>query len=171
MRKELGRKLRKYILEQMKNKHPEFEPVDFTSSVRSELLFRINLSQTLSCFILFVISSKQDCFTIEVAWSKETEFPINNLPNKLENNSMRMRISSLLNNGDHWWWIDDTFSFENTKGFSLDDWLTLQNRPVEEVIHNIVPQVNNAFERIQEYVLPYFEKVAKEHGYDFRANQ
>ena len=127
-----------------------------------ERVYKVKIG-TLSCFVFLIPHRMVDKFTLEIGWSECNDFPnITSRPSgilsadkkELKNTDFVVRIGDLIDGTDFWWTIEET-------GFSLKDVLkSLKKVTKEEAERKVLPHVENAIDRIQQYVLPFFQDLA-----------
>jgi hypothetical protein len=101
-------------------------------------------------------SPKDDRFTVEGAWSRTGDFPNSALPSdpnqELIEQEVRFRLSSLWTKKDVWWWLG--------REPTLQDLINAREQPLDDKMRHVEPQVDAAIQKVMEYALPYFKRIA-----------
>ena len=173
MRRKLGKSLRKHVLAEFKEKLPMLRHIRSGWGV-GELFFKWQNKSGPRCFVcLFVDDKWYDDFTFKVAWSEDDKFPIG-LQQKLhyepKNGAKLFTISDLWQDPmsreyrqeEHWWHLGKVIPDERALDFSA---YMEPDPPVEDSIAKVPEAVAEAISKIEEYVLPYFERIAVQHQY------
>jgi hypothetical protein len=155
MRSKLGKALRQKFEEELKKQYPQFEE-DKKSIIPSGCrLYMWKLKENLFFFVELVLSPKDDSFTIQIGWSKNNDYPLslNFDPQEISSKeNSRFRMSLLVTQKDYWWYLAKKSTLD-------DDFFTFVETPIEESLEKISPTIDEVFNQIKEYVIPYFEKV------------
>lgn len=135
------------------------------------------LAPNLIFFAMLQPFENKDAFTVEIAWSNESQFPYcAPRPFKTHLPEGRLRLSSL------WWepgereylWAmvpddpDDVFwqnlEAKKRRGETLDRRINPRPAVVEDLLYRVDPLVDDAMQKLLEHGLPLFRQVAERHG-------
>jgi len=157
MRSQLGKSLRKEFDLKLEKEFSQFN-VDKTAIVPSGCkVYVCKIREDFWAFFVLVISPKDDSFTIEVAWTKNKEFPkyAITLPNEIpKEGNARFRLSRLISpSSDHWWYL--------ARKKMLDDDLFISDEPLENCLKKVSPSVNEAIKQLKNYAIPYLKEIQK----------
>lgn len=152
MQKTLSTALKDSFSEAMKAHMPAFR-YDSVSKFGS-VIYRQDIAENLTAFIRLGISPKRDQFTIELAWSRNGEYPFDIftiLPSDPpKNNSLRFSLSRLWQEaGSDFWW-------KFTKSRLDPDY---RDEPIEELLPKVDGLVKDAIGKTIEYAVPYFKSL------------
>jgi hypothetical protein len=161
MRKELTKLLKTNFIEKLNEQLPQFEEDNNFQIPAGCKLFSQKVRKDLWFFLELVISPKDDCFTIQIGWSKKGLFPtkIGTYQSEIEeigvNDNLIFRLSRLIDeNLDYWWCLAKKRTLE-------DDFFTFKETPIEIAKQNIPPAIDEVFEQINQYIIPYFDKISR----------
>jgi hypothetical protein len=111
------------------------------------------------------LSPSKDRFTIEASWSRKGRYPEQLIPTQPDqaprDGELRFRIAWLWRNAsldDAFWVVVGDPPLERP-----EEW-TKPPPPVEELVQKTEGLVDDALERIGQYVLPYFQRILREQG-------
>jgi hypothetical protein len=132
------------------------------------------------CYLVLCIAPKEDCFTVECAWSLNGRFPTVGLlfPRDIKrsqihrdeprNGEFYFRLAYLWQDKDQWWWLVpeaqvnariDRFADAVIAADDAAVLRSLEEPPIEEAMANVLPMVEDAIEKIIIHAVPYFEQV------------
>jgi hypothetical protein len=177
MRSRLRKALKKELERCLREQRPEFKPVKLPD-IPYLIVFG---SQTLggwSVFLSFQVSSRDDSFTAECAWSNKGRFPVTltqmfpvDIPDKEishdkpRDGEFRFRLSQLVQPGkDFWWHLSPPLTIEDIlrQQRHLIETGTLEEEfPVEKALAKVPAAVEEALGWFVLYALPFFSQVAK----------
>jgi hypothetical protein len=177
MRSPLGKQVRRRFARLMRESLPQFTEIEMDGVPQGCKLYASRTGSDLTFYIQLTINHKYDCFTIEVVWSEKGVYPdvcgVARLGDQPCDGTLAFRIGNFWNpKRDHWWWIGRDFFEDVTQEELLhafqsgSDWMA----PVEEVLPQVDVQVDDAISKILEYAVPYFKRIAAEHGCEWPVN-
>jgi hypothetical protein len=76
MRSELANALRKYFAKQLKQKWPSFNETKNNDLPVGCRLYKLKLATDFTFYLLLQPSSKDESFTLELAWTQKDTFPL-----------------------------------------------------------------------------------------------
>ena len=131
-------------------------------------IYKWNVGFNLCFYVGLHTHSRDDSFTVEIAWNDRDEFPgmaFGMSPKEMpKKGGFRGPLSGF--------WTDDDPGWELAPGWSDEEWEELEldgkipeETPIEEAMKKVKPQVANAIARLREHGLPYFAKIAKKFGH------
>lgn len=125
-------------------------------------LYASRPNSSLTFYIIFHIHQYQNDFTCELAWSTCNTVPPHGgrHPNDCpKNGGLSFRIGQLFEPvvSDHWWKVPGSILPQEMN-------LPATGHPMQLAKEIIIEQVENAVATIQQFAVPYFEKVAVDHG-------
>jgi hypothetical protein len=180
MRKEIGQAVRKLFDEGMRRRHPQFVPVKSMGHTQINPGSRVYCwmaAPDLSFFVILLTHLKEpDNFWVEAAWSPDQRVPIM-YPDLHQKQRERRNIGKFwgARNGWYEWEVSRLKSLAGMTQDEFDDWLRNQERVererIEEGLRRAPECVEDARNRIDEYVLPYFKKIAESRGCDLSSSQ
>jgi hypothetical protein len=138
---------------------------------KKDLVFQWDVAAKLRVYIMLLLSHNEDEFTIEIAWSEKPSFPVAYAASPDEKpyrGGTRFRLCKFWTKNEDWWALAPRESLEEMvdkmqQGKFFDEF------PIEEAMEQIKPQVADAITRIQKYAIPYFKKIATQHGCEFES--
>jgi hypothetical protein len=175
MRKAIAKELKKRFMFNMRGFEQGF--VKHSDSKLPSSYYVVSAKRNATTiFIAMLPSPLFDTFTIEAAWSKSGELPSmldtsesvsvlssGDLGSLDVRDSCRFRASRIWGQDDYWWQLDSQDSPEARQARDHHFMRTgelLAAPSVEEAILGIDRQLNDAFSRLREYVLPFLDHVA-----------
>ncbi len=157
MRKELGKALRDEFDARLKKLYPQFVQEKVIPNPLGCRLYVWRMRDELKVFLQLYPSNKEDCFTIEIGSSDQLgfdelglffgqhEFPPVNTRSRLPLLYTRPR-------NDYWWYLSNRSTI-------YDDFFTFQEDPIGESLTKIEPALNEVFDNIERYAIPYFQSL------------
>lgn len=133
------------------------------------------VTESFRLHLLLQLHRSEDSFTLEVGWSRRGRWPEYVSPpvsadEAASAEEMRFRIGLLWSKSADYWW--DLVPRASTVPLEevVNDYQGFLDRfqaqpPIPEVLSRVEPIVDDAFRRIREYAMPYFERVAKASGH------
>jgi len=140
-----------------------------------DILYRRDLRNGVTAFLLLMVAPRDDRFTLEVAWSLDGSFPVNMLcrlpfgnpstgtrPDAPLNGQMRFRISEFWNPGrDDWWYLAGS---KPDLRKSIDDFINTDWSKEPTITYSdqqVSASIDAAIAAIKQYVLPYFDNLGR----------
>lgn len=157
MRSKIGKTLRKEFDLRLRNTFPQFS--EDKSSVKPPGCrdYVWKLKNQLSAFISLICSPKGDSFTIDIAWTTNDKYPdraITYPEDSPQDGNSRFRLSQMYGSKrDYWWQLSKEMSID-------DDFFTFEEEPVEVALSRIDPALDDVFDKIEKYVMPYFDRLS-----------
>jgi hypothetical protein len=169
MRRTLGKPVRTGFERRLKVALPMFRDASSLWVIPPGVrVYQYDFHPDLVFFVVLVTSPKDERFTIEMAWSPVGRFPTQRtayLPtDPPQEDGLRFRLPWLWVDRDQWWWIGGDVPAEclgNSEAMMA--WLS---RPDEVLLPEVEPLLDDAFERLSRFGLPYFARIAAERGYE-----
>ena len=155
MRSELGKECRKLFRKVMVTEFPEYSEDRSQAVPQGWYVWTYRHSEALFFFIVLVIDSEGDQFTIEGGWSHDGKvlYSLSDVRDILSAPSY-VRVAELWTGQDYWWpLVLRPGEYENAI-FYKDD-------PVEQCLPLVAPAVWDAAEKLKEHLVPMFEKVVQ----------
>lgn len=170
MRSKLRKKLIQRFDALMKENLSQFERLSNEIIPKECSLYGLKvLPPALSLFICLQTHRLRDDFTIEIGLSDKGRWPQSPLSKpytNIENGEFRFRLIHLIrdDNLDIWWTFDKKISSSvlNSQADAiarLRAFDTITETPLEECVKEIEPQIQDSFEKILKFALPYFKAV------------
>ena len=173
MRKEYGTAVRKEFCARFEKALPQFKlSNDKESAGPGARLYELVVSENLTLYACLGMSRSFEEFVIEVAWSEHNRFPPEHLfsNNEPKNGEACRQLPKFWCKGSsRWWVVEPRDSFEEIMRRHRE--FDFEPRPVEAYLPGIPALVEDAVNKIMEYAVPYFEKVAAEHGYEINLRE
>ena len=169
MRSKLGKAVRARFAARLRGVLPQFREIKTAEIPPGSRLYCWERAPDLSFYLLLLVFPQWDEFTIEVAWSRKGQFPDRTMfcdpDEEPQDGTLGFRLGRLWEVNKGVWWQLTEYPSPAQLERSL---LTGQDvmPPVEEIMPNVIPMVDDAINRIVEYAVPYFTKVAKKYGYE-----
>lgn len=158
MRKEIAKHVRSSFDQEFRTRCPEFTNQNATIP-RGDKVYRWAFAGELSFFVSLQIHPTRDAFTIELAHSRDGQWPatiFQVFPTEPSiDGRKRFRLSALSDPNERaggFWWLEGARDGFRSK---------INPEPVEEVACLVGPAVKIAVEKIVVYGIPYFESVMK----------
>jgi hypothetical protein len=160
---------------------PQFASVKSKQALPGDQLFVWEFSPDLRFYIYLQINQtpNEDSFTVELACST-SDFPFSHAalgPTPQKDGSVRFRLPQLYKDEwrpksawEPWWWIGEPASAEEVTTGAIARAkagtrpLTQDGLPLDEALHLVEPQVQDAFQRIKRFGIPFFEHFAQRHN-------
>jgi hypothetical protein len=162
MRSALGKELRKLYRSMMKAQFPEYNEDKSWIMPQGWYLWTHQHSCGLWFHILLVISSKEDEFTNEIAWSYDGKQPEHELIREnhhvIYDTPMHVRSSTFWSDHDHWWSLLQ-HPEENILLTRLDEY-----EPIEKCMELIPSAIYDSAAKLKKFVIPVFEEIVHRHG-------
>lgn len=164
MRSRLAKTVRQRFALRISQELPDFV-LNQTEVVPSGCVLYERKTPTLTFYILLLLAPKDDRFTIEVGWSEKGKLPTYNWgrPNDPpREGGIMFRMWCLWNTGneDLWWRFEPEVKLED-----IANWVP---QPIEAALELVDTQVDDAIQKLLEFGIPYFERVAAEHGHPIK---
>jgi hypothetical protein len=141
MKGEIAIAVRSLFEKELRQRMPGFHLVEAQEIPPGSRVYRWSAELRLSFFLMLFISPKGNAFTVECAWSESDEWPAYVLSDSPDDaprqGAVRFRVGQLWGADDFWW----------------------RPRIAQTPEEQVRPAVQDAVERIERYVVPYFEKV------------
>lgn len=183
MRGQLAKVVRERFEARLRERLPRFEPVTTAEVPAGHRVYGWDAFPGLSCYLMLCPNPKADQFTVEAAWSQHGSFPSRVLPGQPldvpernirrdppQDGAFRFRIARLwFPKGDPWW--DVVANRPPTETSSRPSFLNRSRREevsIAEATARAETLVDDAIERVEQQVLPYFRQVAREMGLEGR---
>lgn len=172
MRAKISKVTKKTFKMVMKKAMPEFNPIAIDGLPMGCQVYERKIFDSISLYVMLIISPKYDQFTLELAWSEQCRFPVSwgglTLPDDPpRDGEMRFRMQRLWGEQvgeDIWWSIGNKLS--DNAWMDLDALLQM-DPPVDETIKRVRPQVIDAVAKIRSHAFPYFKRICSERDIDF----
>ena len=173
MRKEYAKAVRKEFCARFEKALPQFElSNDKESAGSGARLYELVVSDNLALYICLGMSRNFEEFIVEIAWSEQRRFPSSYLALEPEpkNGEIFRHLPRLWNKSNYSWWVvEPRDSLEEIKRRFRE--FDFERPPAELYLPRIPALVEDAVSKIIEYAVPYFEKVAAEHGYEINLRE
>ncbi len=191
MRSELGKAVRRRFWERMTSELPMFHKVVSATVGVGEPVYRWCIATRLHCYVyLYVIPNwDMDCFTIELGCSPHEfpEYPVGHiaaptpdlhvLSSHLEERNGRVRFRLPFLYEEEWrglgeepfWWLTAGRNGESEGSTSAGSVSAAASGnasgclALEQALEQVGPRVDDAFERLKSFGIPYFHRFATEH--------
>jgi hypothetical protein len=176
VRSKLGKAVRKRFRQQLCQRFPGLKEIRGAEVPPGWLVFGVEVAPDLTFYVVLVPYRQQDRFTLEGAWTRNCRFPISVgllepkdslVPclyrDEPRNGDFRFRVARL--------WQGQEFEWDLAPQPSLADELLKFGRlpeqpPIEEALSRVDATVYDALERIDQYLVPYFDQVAAGFSHD-----
>jgi len=173
MRKALANAVRMAFEQRLKDELLHFRRVNGFALPDECRVYEWKVTELFRLFLMLQLHRQEDSFTLEVGWSLHGRWPEDaDLPDAppevSEKGATRFRIGLLwTKKADIWWDLAPRPSAvpleEALKNY--DGFLEGLKRPdLSEGLAKVDPTVKEAFERIREQALPYFERITAAAG-------
>ena len=173
MKKEYAKAVRKEFRARFEKALPQFKlSEDKRDLPPGGRLYELVLSDSLTLYAAIGMSRNFEEFMVDIAWSEHGRFPSSYLalePGPKDGEVFR-QLPRFWNKGSYPWWVvepRDTHE-ETMRRFREHDF---EPRPIEPYLPGIPALVEDAVNMIMEYAVPYFEKVAAEHGHEINLRE
>lgn len=150
---------------------PRFPQFKRSESATQSLIWEWKYGPNLTFFILLQPFSRYDQFTVEVAWSEDSEFPWPSLGKaKIEGAQGRVRLSRLWSaavEAPIWDVAPEEIAAVQADLERLgrgEPQLYPPDPPVELILPRVRPLVRDAVEKLIQYGVPLFRRVAEHRG-------
>ena len=137
----------------MKERLPSFVEDPDAVGPGGDRMYASELRPGFTAFIGLQVSHKDDSFTVNLAWSPHGKYPDNVTTHDEVSKAgdCRFRLGHLFGRRqDYWWYLART-------GSIWDENFTIEEDPIEMAIPRIDRYLDDAFEMIESYAIPYFE--------------
>lgn len=170
VRSALGRAVRETFERRLKEESSRFHRTTQVKISPECRLYEWVHDEKMRFFLVLQMHRSEDRFTIEVAWSKNGEWPEGHVPLPdspllaSPSGEMRFRIGLLWNTQpDHWWQVVPGGLHAVPVQAPRDPealWREITNPPpIEDALKEVPAVVDDAIAKIQTFVIPYFERV------------
>ena len=161
---------------------PDFSRCGEERSAGDQIMWAWELAPNLTCFVMLNIADNKDDFAIEVAWSDDGKYPWNNPGFKftdLDVLKCRDRLSFLwVTRASEFRWVvvrtltTDEYAAKMAALIAGDlDEVRRIGQPAEvsidEALPRVAPLVEDAAQKLIDYGIPLFRRVAEQHGIDY----
>lgn len=169
MRAAIAKAVRKAFERRLKDELPQFRRVHGLALPDECRVYEWKVTELFRLYLMLQLHRQEDSFTIEIGWSLNGRWPedaeLPDVPPDVgENRATRFRIGLLWSkNPDFWWDLAPRPSAvpleEALKDY--DAFLEGFRRPdLSEGLAKVEPVLKDAFARLREHALPYFERIA-----------
>jgi hypothetical protein len=160
MRSALGKELRKLFRKMMAVEFRDYREDKGQIVPQGWYVWTLQHPGNISFHILLVIHHSRDQFTIETAWALGGKLPApayGELGGILEQPFL-FRPNWLWSGKDYWSpLVLRPEEYERSRFYYEED-------PIEQCLPLVAPAVVDASQKLKQYVLPIFEKIAQKHG-------
>ncbi len=153
--------LRQQFMASLRRLLPAFQEdrkVELPSGWRA---YRCEVGGRLTAFVILCLSSKDDRFTVELAWSIDGHLPASSilLTPGAEKTGESIRLSSLWHPQriDFWWSVGRQRTLEEMANF-------VPGQSVEEKLLDIDAKVSDAMTKIRDFGVPYLKGISDRFG-------
>ena len=157
MKKEYAHAIRTEFDAQLPSRLPGFALIRGHKGLGTGVrLYRREAGSSVFHFVLLLISSSHDEFTVEVGGASSPEIPVLEpfFEPSISGNkyNVRFRLSSYWDRQDPWWAI---FPTNSTKEFIA---LLRNEPPVEQGLARIPNLVQDSLDKLEQYAVPYWDE-------------
>jgi hypothetical protein len=159
MRGELGKECRKLFRKMMATEFPEYREDKGQIVPQGRYVWTRQHASGIWVHILLVNHPTRDEFTLEAAWDLDGILPgpAYGKPVEILVRPLLFRVNWLWSGKDYWWpLVLRPEEFESA--------ILYRNDPIEQCLPLVAPSVADAAQKIKDYVLPAFQKIAQTHG-------
>jgi hypothetical protein len=179
MKSQLAKAVRERFEARLRERLPRFEPVTTSEVPAGCRVYGWDTPAGLSYYLILFFNPKDDQFTVEAAWSRHGQFPSRVVPGQPldvpernirrdppEDGAFRFRIARLwFPKGDPWWDIAaNRPPIETPLRPSFLHRSPREEVSIAEATGRARALADDAIERVEQQVLPYFHQVARELG-------
>lgn len=162
MKAALGKLVRKHLHKRVRESLPQFTLNRSAKMPPGCSLYEYRLQSCITLYMVLLCAPQADRFNIEIGWSTNDVLPASGcfLPTTaVKGDGIVFRLWRLWRQDsvDHWWHLGRELTLEELARFAPED-------PNETKIAQVEIQVEDAFQRLLDYGVPYWEKVAADHG-------
>lgn len=125
-----------------------------------EIVFFLGGLGSSKSFVILIPNSKDDEFTVEIAWSKKGRFPeLGGRPNHLDErpeavDEYSVRLPYLVNKTDEFWCVP-----KKKFGDPVQEIIFNMQKPTdEEAVNALTPLVDDCIEKIIKYGIPHIKE-------------
>lgn len=176
MRSKLGKAVRGRLRKQLSQRFPGLREIPGAEVPPGWLVFGLEVAPDLAFYVVLVPYRQHDRFTLEGAWTRNGRFPSSIgileprdsvvpylIRDEPRNGDFRFRVPRL--------WQAQEFAWDLAPRPSMVDELLKFGRlpeepPIEEGLSKVDAMVQDALEKIDEYLVPYFDQVAADCSHD-----
>ncbi len=166
MQSKLANAIRSRFALQMSQELPQFKRTSQYETPLGWVVYACSVGSDLTLFVILAISPKEDRFTLEVAWSSDENLPqcSTTIPEDTRQvPGLCLRLSRLWQQYgfDHWWGLGREITLEDMVNSVPED-------SIETKLAQVQSQVDDAIQKLLEFGIPYFGRVAAEHGHPIK---
>lgn len=163
MQSKLAKALRNEFKKELNNHIPDFvddKDSELPSGWRS---YRLDVTPTMTLFVVLCLSPKDDRFTVELGWSEVGRLPTAGASRPTDpprDGGLAFRLSELWHpqGHDYWWVLGHQRTLEEMVNF-------VPEMPAEAKLPDVVLKVADAIAKIVAFGLPYFKDIAAKKGF------
>jgi len=139
----------------MKRRLPSFAEDREAIVPQGSRMYSSILRPGFTAYIGLQVSDKDDSFTVNLAWSPHGKYPESTMTTHDEvskDGDCSFRLGHLFGRRqDFWWYLART-------GSIWDENFTVEEDSIEMAIPRVDPYLDDVFDMIESYAVPYFEK-------------
>jgi hypothetical protein len=172
MFKEYANELRKRFEARLKKEFPQFRSKKKDDNLAAgNRLYQCIIADNVHLYILLGIHDNSEEFTVDVAHSTTNSLPIEDafyrpIEGQIEGD-VCFRLSSFWSSKDDWWVIEKIPLEKMAQVLIARDFKPL---PPEQFVPRIEQLLDDVMDKLQKYAVPWFEKIAAQHGYCINTN-
>ena len=157
MQRKLAQVIRKNLKERVAKELPDLNLIKGVNPYPGNLTWSHKYHTSLTIFVAWLPSPRDESFTFEVGWSRKNRFPEGHFPSISPSNSeleeFRVRIGLLFSDNDFWWDLDP-FELE-----VADPMRYLQATPLETLLARVDSNLDDAISKILQFGIPLLDKI------------